>query len=256
MPNKLGQAKSLIRDLAGYCFKDENILLDALDTTGLRVQQSNQRLALLGDAILKLVILDDWYPTGTPKGAGNDHVSSIGSNANLAAAARLHGIEVCVLTNPGHRGPVSQATLSTTVEAIIGAVYLDSEKDLDAVRTLLDALGLSIASTGNVPAQNRKTLTAPPFSGALDSMLRFARYQAFNARHSITSYRTRMQNHGIQMPAADSDNAERTCRRDCFPLRIIAQFALMATVDELGMVPFGSNFARIYELLSRCPPSA
>lgn len=71
MPNKLGHAKSLIQDLAGYRFKDENVLLDALDTTGLRVQQSNQRLALLGDAILKFIILDDWYPTGTPKGAHN-----------------------------------------------------------------------------------------------------------------------------------------------------------------------------------------
>ncbi|KAI6804100.1 hypothetical protein KC356_g2767 [Hortaea werneckii] len=148
MPNKLRQAKSLIQDLAGYSFRDENILLDALDTTGLRVQQSNQRMALLGDAILKFVILGDWYPTGTPKGAGNDHVSSIGSNANLAAAARLHGIEACVLTNPGHRGPVSQATLSTTVEAIIGAVYLDSEKNLDAVRTFMEALGLTILGTG------------------------------------------------------------------------------------------------------------
>ncbi|KAI7334505.1 hypothetical protein KC315_g3722 [Hortaea werneckii] len=144
MPNKLGHAKSLIQDFSGYRFKDENLLLDALDTTGLHVQQSNQRLALLGDAILKFIILDDWYPTG----AGNDHVSRIGSNANLAAAARLHGIDACVLTNPGHRGPVSQATLSTTVEAIIGAVYLDSEKDLDAVHTFMEALGLTVPGTG------------------------------------------------------------------------------------------------------------
>ncbi|GAB1734926.1 hypothetical protein NU219Hw_g5t1 [Hortaea werneckii] len=150
MPNKLGHAKSLIQDLAGYRFKDENILLDALDTTGLRVRQSNPRLALLGDAILKFVILDDWFPTGTPKGAGNHHVSSIGSNANLAAAARLHGIEACVLTHPGHRGPVSQATLSTTIEAIIGAVYLDSEKDMDAVRALMEAMDLTIPGTGNM----------------------------------------------------------------------------------------------------------
>ncbi|KAI7235180.1 hypothetical protein KC330_g4410 [Hortaea werneckii] len=148
MPNKLGHAKSLIQDLAGYRFKDENLLLDALDTTGLRIQQSNQRLALLGDAILKFIILDEWYPTGTPKGAGNEHVSRIGSNANLAAAARLHGIEACVLTNPGHRGPVSQATLSTTVEAIIGAVYLDSEKDVDAVHTSMEAWGLTVPGTG------------------------------------------------------------------------------------------------------------
>ncbi|KAI6910282.1 hypothetical protein KC318_g3321 [Hortaea werneckii] len=144
MPNKLGHAKSLIQDLAGYRFKDENVLLDALDTTGLRVQQSNQRLALLGDAILKFIILDDWYPTG----AGNDHVSRIGSNANLAAAARLHGIGACVLTNPGRRGPVSQATLSTMVEAIIGAVYLDSEKDFGAVHTFMEALGLTVPGTG------------------------------------------------------------------------------------------------------------
>jgi len=54
-------------------------------------------------------------------------------------------MEACVLTNPGHRGPVSQATLSTTVEAIIGAVYLDSEKNLDAVRTFMEALGLTIS---------------------------------------------------------------------------------------------------------------
>ncbi|KAI7484889.1 hypothetical protein KC367_g2390 [Hortaea werneckii] len=148
MPNQLCQAKSLIQDLAGYSFRSENILHDALDTTGLRVQQSNQRMALFGDAILKFVILGDWYPTS----AGNDHVSSIGSNANLAAAASLHGMEACVLTNPGHRGPVSQATLSTTVEAIVGAVYLDSEKNFDAVRTFMEALGLTISGTGNVPA--------------------------------------------------------------------------------------------------------
>ncbi|RMX85274.1 hypothetical protein D0869_03952 [Hortaea werneckii] len=217
MPNKLGHAKSLIQDLAGYRFKDENLLLDALDTTGLRIQQSNQRLALLGDAILKFIILDEWYPTGTPKGAGNEHVSRIGSNANLAAAARLHGIEACVLTNPGHRGPVSQATLSTTVEAIIGAVYLDSEKDVDAVHTFMEALGLTVPGTGNVPAQNCKTLTAAFSSRALDGMLRFARYQVIMARHAITSYRIRMRKHNISMLMADSENAIHTCRRGYVP---------------------------------------
>lgn len=69
MPTKLDHAKSLIQDFAGYRFRDENTLRGALDTTGLCVQQSNQRLASLGDAILKFVLLDDWYPTGTPKGA-------------------------------------------------------------------------------------------------------------------------------------------------------------------------------------------
>lgn len=69
MPDKLSQTKSLIQGIAGYSFRNEDIRHDALDTTGLRVQQSNQRMALLGDSILKFVILGDWYPTGTPKGA-------------------------------------------------------------------------------------------------------------------------------------------------------------------------------------------
>ncbi|KAI7197793.1 hypothetical protein KC363_g169 [Hortaea werneckii] len=188
MPNKLRQAKSLIQDLAGYSFRDENILLDALDTTGLL--RHSRRLVphwyperCIEPSLRKCALLRPY------SGAGNDHVSSIGSNANLAAAARLHGIEACVLTNPGHRGPVSQATLSTTVEAIIGAVYLDSEKNLDAVRTFMEALGLTILGTGNVPAQTGKTLTAAFCSRALDSMLRFARYRIINARHAITSYR-------------------------------------------------------------------
>lgn len=53
----------------GYTFLDADLLFEALDTTGLRSPESNQRLAMLGDAILKLIILNDWYLTGTPKGA-------------------------------------------------------------------------------------------------------------------------------------------------------------------------------------------
>lgn len=52
----------------GYTFLDIDLMIKALDTTGLRSPESNQRLAMLGDAVLKQVLLDDWYASGTPKG--------------------------------------------------------------------------------------------------------------------------------------------------------------------------------------------
>ncbi|KAK3661231.1 hypothetical protein LTR56_000354 [Elasticomyces elasticus] len=142
MTAKLAQAVALLDRLAGYTFENDRLLLEAIDTTGMRVPQSNQRLALLGDALLKHVLLDDWYPTGKPKGSGNAIVSSIGSNSNLASVARDCDIEPCIITHPGHRGAVSAATLSTTVEAILGAIYLDSDKSMTEVRGTMRVFGL------------------------------------------------------------------------------------------------------------------
>ncbi|KAK5148906.1 hypothetical protein LTR04_000332, partial [Oleoguttula sp. CCFEE 6159] len=56
-----------IKAVTGYEFTNPANLSEALDTTGLHRRESNQRLALLGDAALKLALLDDWYPTGYTK---------------------------------------------------------------------------------------------------------------------------------------------------------------------------------------------
>lgn len=68
MANQAVSAGAFIFQTVQYAIQDETLLNEALDTSGLRLQQSNQRLALLGDAALKLALLDEWYPTGTPKG--------------------------------------------------------------------------------------------------------------------------------------------------------------------------------------------
>lgn len=68
MAASLTKAKDLMERLTGYHFRNDQRLLEAVDTTGMRIPQSNQRLALLRDAVLKHVILDDWYAGGTPKG--------------------------------------------------------------------------------------------------------------------------------------------------------------------------------------------
>ncbi|KAF2770048.1 ribonuclease III [Teratosphaeria nubilosa] len=140
--HKLEQAKALVLQFAGYEFTNDDVLYEAIDTTGLRIAQSNQRLALLGDVILKHFILDDWYPTGQAKGIGNDLVATIGSNANLATAGARVGLEECIVTHPGNPGSVSDGMLSTAVEAVLGAIYVDSRKDMAVVRTAMEGLGL------------------------------------------------------------------------------------------------------------------
>jgi ribonuclease-3 len=150
----------LVQSVIGHTFAKPGLLKEALDTTGLRTAESNQRLAMLGDALLKMILLDDWYAGGSAKGTratksstmgtitdkvsgeGNNLVSFIGSNANLAIRARGVGLDRHVIVNPGHRGNVSDKTLATTVEALLGAVYLDSEKDMESVSQAMILLGL------------------------------------------------------------------------------------------------------------------
>jgi ribonuclease-3 len=65
------------------------------------------------------------------------------SNANLATIARNAGIDQHVILHPGHVGKVSDKTLATTVEALLGAIYLDTAKDMEAVSRAMFRLRLS-----------------------------------------------------------------------------------------------------------------
>lgn len=61
------QACNAVQLAIGHTFNNNDLLLEALDTTGMRTPESNQRLALLGDALIKTILLDSWYPGGTTK---------------------------------------------------------------------------------------------------------------------------------------------------------------------------------------------
>lgn len=59
-------------------------------------------------------------------GRASDIVQQVGSNANLDRVGRLYGLDDFVCRNPAQGGYVSPATMTATMEAILGAVYLDS----------------------------------------------------------------------------------------------------------------------------------
>lgn len=69
-------------------------------------------------------------------------VQRIVNNTNLERVGRRIHIEDLVNKNPSMQGVVPPRTVSDTVEAILGAVYLDSGKDLDAVKLVMANLGV------------------------------------------------------------------------------------------------------------------
>ena len=165
---------SLLNDaqgIIGYTFNNHTILWEALQAPGAPVFASegrdftngNKRLALLGDALLRTVLLEGWYSTSDrirkllsgsirPGGEfvsnalsenGNSRVEMVGNNANLAQKGRALGLQDCIHNNPAAGGMVSNGTMAQTVEAILGAVWLDSgASGLTAVRAVMATLGL------------------------------------------------------------------------------------------------------------------
>jgi ribonuclease III len=62
------------------------------------------------------------------------------ADANFVRVANAKGFKNFININPAHVGELGARTLADTVEAIIGAVYLDG--GLDAVPDVLATLGL------------------------------------------------------------------------------------------------------------------
>lgn len=64
------------------------------------------------------------------------------NNASLAKAGFLKGLDRFIHLNPSARGHVTDNLMATTVEAVIGAVYLDSGYDIAVARKVIIRLGI------------------------------------------------------------------------------------------------------------------
>ncbi|RDH26283.1 hypothetical protein BDQ94DRAFT_155783 [Aspergillus welwitschiae] len=73
----------------------------------------------------------------------NQIVSRIASNRNLAQRGFELGLDRCVCKNLSQGNFVSDKLMATTVEAIAGAVFLETSWDRAALQRIVDALGLA-----------------------------------------------------------------------------------------------------------------
>jgi ribonuclease-3 len=74
--------------------------------------------------------------------AGSQMVASSASNKALGQLAHRYGLEKYVTKNPCQRGDVSDYTLATTVEALVGAVWIDCDKNLETIKGVIDHLNM------------------------------------------------------------------------------------------------------------------
>lgn len=75
--------------------------------------------------------------------SGNKHLCGIASNRNLDKCGRDNDLEKYVNPHKSFkRGQIPPKTMAATVEALLGAVFIDSGENLKAVKIAMTGLGL------------------------------------------------------------------------------------------------------------------
>ena len=144
----------------GYKFRNPLLLAEALTHPSLRHetqrrQFDNQRLEFLGDAVLQLVITEYLFVSFTREAEGHltklrSRLVSRESLRQKAAALELGQHLMLGRGEEASGGRVRDSTLADAFEALIGAIYLDS--DLATVRRIiLDEMGDELALIAEDP---------------------------------------------------------------------------------------------------------
>jgi len=137
-------ARTYVEGEFGYSFNSLSILAEALDASGDFFRESNRRLALLGDKMAGAAVTAAWYPTGAFRVIADGTLTLLSDNS-FANAARHRGLVDYIHISGGLSRPSafnSTKTLATAVEAVLGAIYIDSGNDLDAVMAALVAFSV------------------------------------------------------------------------------------------------------------------
>ncbi|KAL9580523.1 MAG: hypothetical protein Q9212_004445 [Teloschistes hypoglaucus] len=138
-----------LQDIIGYSFEDPSIAFEAVSAAGAaitsvgarRFPNGNKRLAVLGDTVLQLALAEGWYDGDEARVGFNRVRQRISSNQNLCTQGTANNIGTLIHLSGGQTA-VAPVTMADTMEAILGAVYIDS-KSMGTVKAVMQALGLT-----------------------------------------------------------------------------------------------------------------
>ena len=174
MPESPINPLARLQQRLGYAFRDDALLERAVTHTSFAAEhpgaESNQRLEFLGDAVLQILLAEALYRLfpADREGLLSKRRSLLVNRAFLAGLAREIGADQCLRlgrseTKTGGRGRLS--LLGDVFEAIVGAIYLDS--DLATTRGIVMAvygdLGARLGATeeGDNPKGRLQELVQP-----------------------------------------------------------------------------------------------
>ncbi|KAF2856280.1 hypothetical protein T440DRAFT_503916 [Plenodomus tracheiphilus IPT5] len=136
----------------GYNFKNRLLCIEALKTTGRQwplyykgvseVIGRNNRLALLGDRIIRLALCDMWYYSGHSTGKYNHMHQLTETRVALDITGRAMNLNRDILLPKIFSAPLNDH-VAETFEAILGAVYVDSNNSVPTVKEVLQKLGMT-----------------------------------------------------------------------------------------------------------------
>lgn len=139
----------------GYAFRDPGLLRLALTHPSVAHEQgspiqTNQRLEFLGDAVLQLVLTRELYDRHPELGEGplTKARARLVNRSSLAQRGRDLGLGQHLLLSRGeemHGGRERASALADTVEAVLGAIFLDGGLEA-ASRLILQNFGESLES--------------------------------------------------------------------------------------------------------------
>ncbi|KAK2882485.1 hypothetical protein FQN49_000315 [Arthroderma sp. PD_2] len=139
-----------VEGLLNYTFEDKNLPYQALSLPGAgSYAAGNRSLAQVGDAAIRLSLLSEGYLRGMARGRISAILGRNTNNTNLAGVGVRNNLGQYIYGNNSQGGVISPGSMATTVEALIGAVYLDSNKNMDKVQISMTALGLSLSEGYN-----------------------------------------------------------------------------------------------------------
>lgn len=155
-------AQSAIVEIAGYRFSNPQLLRQAL-THRSHSPNHNERLEFLGDAVLNCIIAAELfriYPS-IPEGDLSRARASLVNGQSLCGLATELGLGAQLLLGEGELrsgGAQRPSMLANAVEALIGAVFLDSGFAVAQAFTLRIFAGLLQEVDPRVAGKDAKTL--------------------------------------------------------------------------------------------------
>ncbi|MBQ6110398.1 MAG: ribonuclease III [Alphaproteobacteria bacterium] len=139
-----------------YTFKDKNLLELALTQSGIDSKHNNERLEFIGDRVLGLSVaglLYDMYPNDAEGGLARRHAQLV-STETLARVAACLDIEKHIKHGHMTSGKINHV-LANTVEAILGAIFLDS--GFESARKLIVEIWTPLAAAEIIAPKDAKT---------------------------------------------------------------------------------------------------
>ncbi|CAG8926855.1 unnamed protein product [Penicillium salamii] len=131
-----------VEAIIDYEFMHKTHLETALAAAGATTaREGNKRGAALGDAQLKTVIIMDSLRLGHSTGDIAKRRDTLATNTKLTQVGDQLGLKPYIQPNPA-QGFVPDSVVATTVQAIIGAVFLDSNEDFRRTSLLIAHMGI------------------------------------------------------------------------------------------------------------------